>query len=106
MLFNYHNMNRYYMVGLQKDGILGLWKRTGEWTQVELAVKRFPGIRLADWHRIEVQVKGNQFSVQMDEEPALSFTDPEPLPHARYGFDAPLFLGSAHLRKVNSAALS
>lgn len=106
MLFNYHNMNRYYMVGLQKDGILGLWKRTGEWTQVELAVKRFPGIRLADWHRIEVQVKGNQFSVLMDGEPALSFTDPEPLPHARYGFDAPLFLGSAHLRKVNSAALS
>lgn len=105
MLFNYHTMNRYYMVGLQKDGGLGLWKRTGEWTQSELALKRFPNVRIADWHRIEVRVKGGEISVLLDGEPAISFTDSEPLAPARFGFDAPLYLDSARLRAVSFRSL-
>ncbi|MCC5834211.1 MAG: sulfatase-like hydrolase/transferase [Opitutales bacterium] len=101
LLFNYHTMNRHYQVGLQKDGTLGLWKRTSEWTQEELAVKQFSGVRPADWHKIEVRKKGSEITVLMDGEPALSYTDPEPLAPARFGFDAPLYLGSAQLRSVS-----
>jgi iduronate 2-sulfatase len=105
VLFNYHNMHLFYLAGILKDGTLGLWKRTGEWKQEELAVKRFTDIRPADWHRIEVRVKGGALSVLLDGEPAITFTDPEPLPPARFGFEAPLHLGSGRLRGVTSVTL-
>lgn len=102
LLFNYHNMNRYYLAGLRKDGTLGLWKRTGEWKQEALAVRRPGGVRPGEWNRIEVRVKGDALTVLLNGEPQLEYTDPEPLPPARYGFEAPLHLGSARLRGVTA----
>jgi arylsulfatase A-like enzyme len=100
LLFNYHSMNRHYLAGLRKDGTLGLWKRTGEWDQEELSIKRLPGVRPADWHRIEVRVERSHFSVLLDGEVAISVNDSDPLPPARFGFEAPLYLGTARLRSA------
>lgn len=102
LLFNYHNMNRFYMVGLQKNGILGLWKRTGEWNQEVLAVKQFDDIHPTDWHRIEVKVNEGEFAVLLNGKLTISYSDPDPLPPARFGFEAPLHFGSGRLRSVSS----
>lgn len=103
LLLNYHNMHRYYLAGLQKDGTLGLWKRTGEWKQDTLASRNIAGLRTGDWHRIEVKVRKDVFVVSLDGKPVLEYKDPEPLPPARFGFEAPLHLGTARLRDPRAA---
>lgn len=103
LLFNYHSMHRHYLAGLEKDGTLGLWKRTGEWTQVKLASRNFAGLRTEDWHRIEVKVRKDVFVVSLDGKPELEYKDPEPLPPARFGLEAPLHLGAARLREPRAA---
>lgn len=101
LLVNYRNMHRYYLIGLDKDGTLGIWKRTGEWTQEKLASQKIPGASPAAWHTLFVKVSGGRIQVALDGEPTLDYTDPSPLPAARFGFESPHHVTAARIRDIN-----
>jgi hypothetical protein len=106
LLVNYRNMHSYYLIGLDKDGTLGIWKRTGEWSQEKLASKKIPGSKPTAWHTLFVKVNGGQIQVALNEKPLLDYTDSNPLPAARFGFESPHHLTAANIRNVHFEALA
>ena len=91
-------MNRYYAVGLQRNGSVGLWKRTGENDLDLLDSATAKGVKPGDWHRVQVQVKDGFITVSLDGTHILKSTDPDPLSGGRLGFEAPLHLADAQVR--------
>ena len=100
MVFNYLNMHQYYYVCLQRDGVLGLWKRTGEWSADLLASARLDRIRPQGWNRIDISWANAAITVRLNEKPVLSATDPNPYEDGRFGFDAPVHVAEAGVRGV------
>ncbi|TVP76147.1 MAG: hypothetical protein EA353_12570, partial [Puniceicoccaceae bacterium] len=106
LLVNYRNMHSYYLIGLDKDGTLGIWKQRGEWSQDKLASKKIPGINTTAWHTISVTVNRGHIKVTLDDEPSLECTDPAPLPAARFGFESPRHLTAANIGNIRFKALA
>jgi choline-sulfatase len=100
LIFNYQGMNRYYAVCLQRDGEVGLYKRTGEWAFDLLDSAPAKGARPGDWHELGIRSEAGSVAVLLDGREILNFSDPDPLPGGRCGFDAPLHLTDTRIQAV------
>jgi arylsulfatase A-like enzyme len=100
LLLAYQNMHHHYLVGLDREGTLGIWRQDGEWKQEILAARKLSQVDSKDWHRFEVAFKDGHFTVFLDGEERLAYTDPDPLTEGRFGFEAPHHLGAAEIRAV------
>jgi arylsulfatase A-like enzyme len=100
LLLAYQNMHLHYLVGLNRNGTLGIWLQVSEWRQHELASVQLSEADVTDWHRFEVQFADGRFQVRLDGELRLDYTDPNPLKDGRVGFDVPIHVGAADVRTV------
>lgn len=101
LIFGYATMHRHYAVGLRRDGVLELRKRTTEKPGELLAEKRIDGATAGDWHRVEIRFARGKIEVVFDGEPAFTAVDTTPHLGGRIGWDVPLRVEDFDVRCVS-----
>jgi len=104
LIFNYQSMDRYYMVGLTREGSLMLWKRTGEWKVEKLATAKDAPSNIKDWQRLVVAKEKNTTRVYLDDKLVITYEDKKPLLGGRVGFETPRNVARAEIREVSLKA--
>jgi len=104
LIFNYQSMDRYYMVGLTREGKLMLWKRSGEWKVEKLATAEGAPSNIKDWQRLAVEKEKNTTRVYLDGKLVINYKDKKPLLGGRVGFETPRNVTRAEIREVSLKA--
>ena len=98
LLFGYLDMHRYYAVTLQRDGVLVLSKRSGEWSEETLGRATNSGVALGEWQTLQVSFNGGAIEIRLNGQRVFTAQGPHAYAAGRFGFDVPLHVTSARVR--------